>query len=83
MQPPRHPNPAGPGRGGPLPDAGSAEGRRRGTRLPFCRLKIVKSGKLVFDETVNGPLGTITEDSKYRYYSQVHSIPLPRNVERC
>ena len=30
----------------------------------------------MFDETVNGPLGTITEDSKYRYYSQVHSNSL-------
>ena len=36
----------------------------------------------MFDETVNGPLGTITEDSKYRYYSQVRSIS-PRQLPPC
>ena len=42
--------------------------------LPFARLKIAKAGKLVYDETFNGPLGTITEDSYYRYYSQTKII---------
>jgi CubicO group peptidase (beta-lactamase class C family) len=42
--------------------------------LPFARLKIAKAGKLVYDQTINGPLGTITEDSLYRYYSQTKII---------
>ena len=28
----------------------------------------------MYDQTINGPLGTITEDSLYRYYSQTKII---------
>jgi CubicO group peptidase (beta-lactamase class C family) len=38
--------------------------------VAFCRLKIQKAGKLVYDETFSGPLGTVTEDTIFRYYSQ-------------
>ncbi len=51
---------------------GSSSLRR--AELPFARLKIAKAGKLVYDQTFNGPLGTITEDSLYRYYSQTKII---------
>ena len=50
------------------------EGMVADEKLPFARLKIAKAGKLVYDETFNGRLGTITEQSYYRYYSQTKII---------
>ena len=43
-------------------------------KLPFARIKVCKAGKLVYDFTANGPCGTITEDSLYRYYSQTKIV---------